>query len=101
MLKTLREMKEADEKENFDDAEIACDGLVCYIGARQISRRTVNALLKLTLIKADWSGGIERYVITETARHVLERPELEDELCAAILNGKNFTIADDHRIKLI
>jgi len=101
MLRTLREMRDAEKQEDFEDAQIVCSGIECWLGLRCISRRTVYGLLRLMVIKPCWESATEYFEITGTGRSVLERPELEHELQTAILVGKPFTITNEHKIELI
>lgn len=98
-LSTLREMAELEDDEN-GDGELVCEGNVCYIGPRRVARRTADELLRCAAIRTDLSSdGVYRYVVNATGKAIVRRPELADEVFAAVLRGRPFDIVDDH-IKL-
>lgn len=100
-IRTLTEMRDNEDCNDFDGSQIVCSGVECWLGLRRISRRTVNCLLRLLAIKPAWESAINYFCITDAGRSLLERPEFENELRAAILVGKPFTITNDHKIELI
>ena len=88
-LYALRLMRDTGE-------EIVQDGLAVYVGEEAFGVRTVTALLRVMAIK-DVSDvkGLRRYVINDAGLGILERPVLADEITAAFIAGRNFTIRDN------
>lgn len=90
----LTELDKAECEERFDDAEIVCDGIECWLGYRRVSYRTVKALLKLMALSFDESGGAQHYTLNDTGRAIQGRPALAKEIYAAVLKGRPFTLAN-------
>lgn len=69
-------MLEAEEAEDFDEAEIVCEGRECWLGLGKISRKTVYQLLQLCLISdsGEKGKGVERYVLNEEGRAMARDP---------------------------
>ena len=69
-------MKQAEDADNLDDAEIVCEGRYCYVGLDSISKATVNELLRLILISddSDQNGKMERYSLNEEGRAMVNDP---------------------------
>ncbi len=75
-LRVLTRMKQAEDADNLDDAEIVCDGRAVYVGLDSISKATVNELLRLVLIRDDSDQGskVERYSLNEEGRAMVNDP---------------------------
>lgn len=75
-----------------DDAEIACEGLECWIDLRRTTWRVVNALLKLCLLKDDGFGkgctGFQRFVPNCESYRLLDDPNYEPIIIEAMRTGK-------------
>lgn len=96
----LEEMRDAEAREDFDAAEIVCDGQ-CLVGARRIHHGSVVRLLQLTAIsKTDEGLKAERYRINDTGKAILRRPLIIDEIMLALRYGGAFTIKDDRVVLL-
>ena len=96
MRQVLEDMRTAEQKETYDDAEIVCDGSECWVGLRRISRRTVDGLLRLAAISPEKFDKSSVYVLNDTGRALLKRPELATELRLALYQGRSFTIENEH-----
>lgn len=68
----LQRLKDAEDRDDFDDAEIVCEGRECYIGTDAIAKRVVFELLRLCLLKdeSEQGKGVERYTINEEGRAI-------------------------------
>ena len=68
----LRYMLDEENRGNFEDAEIVCDGRSCFVGIEDpdpVSKATVNELLRCVLIRtASEPGAMERYGLNEDGR---------------------------------
>lgn len=75
-MRILTQMKDAEDVDDFDDAEIVCEGRSCYVGLDSISKATVNELLRLVLIHDDNDQGskMERYSLNEEGRAMVADP---------------------------
>jgi hypothetical protein len=93
-LELLREMVETDE-------ELVCEGIAIWLGDRRVSAMIPHAFLKIAVISdVSDTKGLVRYVANETAKAVVARPALADEIDGAITVGKPFTIIDN-RVALL
>ncbi len=74
--RVLARMLEAEQAEQFDDAELVCDGRQCWIGLEQTARAVVNELLREVLIRdtSDGGKGAERYTLNEDGRRAAADP---------------------------
>lgn len=96
--KTLVEMAALEDDEN---GELVCEGRTCYLGYRRVGRAVADDLLRCAAIKTDQtSENVYRYIIIETGKAIVRRPELADEVVRAVFAGKPFDIVND-RIKLL
>lgn len=95
MHEVLEDMHKAEQKKRFEDAEVVCDGLECWVGLRRISRRTVDGLLRLTAISPEKFDKSSVYVLNDTGRALLKRPDLATELRLALYQGRSFTIENE------
>lgn len=95
----LAAMAAAYECEDYEGAELVCEGWYCYLGERRVHRRTVNNLLSILAVKDESDSGadghLKRYIISDIGQSILRRPELEDEVTLALLRSKSFTIKED------
>ena len=75
-MQILTQLKDAEDADNLDDAEIVCEGRSCYVGLRSISKATVNELLRVVLIRddSDQNGKLERYSLNEEGRSMVADP---------------------------
>jgi len=88
-LEILAEMDAAEKREDWEDSEIVCSGIDCWLGLTKVSRRTVDALLRhLAVSYAAEPGATERYVLSGTGRAILADPSVADRIVAAVLAGK-------------
>lgn len=83
----LRQMKAAEEREEWEDAELVCDGFDCWLGLDKFSRKTVNVLLRCTAITlVSEPGSSERFTISATGRAILEDPTVADRVFKALIS---------------
>lgn len=71
----LARLKEAEDADILEDAEIVCEGRACYVGLVAVSKAAVYELLRLVLIRDDSGGGLERYSLNEEGRAMLADPD--------------------------
>ncbi len=92
------------EEEHAEGApDLVCEGGVCWFGAERVRRSTVDHLIRCVAVAdvSDEGKGLERYAINCTGRAIARRPELEDEVVAALSKGRgSFTIVDDHLVEM-
>jgi Fe2+ or Zn2+ uptake regulation protein len=72
-LAVLRLMAAAEDREDFEGAELVYERGVAYLCDERIAARTVFALLRACAIRGVGSepGGLERYAINETGRALI------------------------------
>ena len=101
ILRWLSDMEMAPHELEYD-AEIVCEGLACWLGTTRLRRSTVNQLLRVVaLTDASDTEGVDRYVINETGRSLLRRPELESEITAALRTGTGaWTLRNDRLVAM-
>jgi hypothetical protein len=85
-----------------DDVDLVCEGGVCYFGSQQVKRKTVDELLRCTAISISWGeiGGYVAFSINDTGRAIARRPDLEDEVCRALMRGGAFSIRNDQLVDI-
>lgn len=85
-----------------EDGEIVAEGTQVYIGPRRTNWGVLKALLRCGAVSAsDVSSIMQRYVINESGRAIMRRPELAKELANAYLSHEGpFTIRNDRVVPL-
>lgn len=78
------------------ESEVVREGRQCWLGSRRISSRILDeAIICSAVDDISDSKTVKRYVLSEIGRAVLRRPELAEEVTAAILSRQQFTVHDD------
>ena len=78
------------------EAEVVRERRQCWRGAERVRNRVLDEAIRCSAVDSvGEEGGIERYVINGIGRAVLRRPELAEEVLAAALAGRRFTVRDD------
>jgi hypothetical protein len=96
--KAMLEMLAAMDGAGDDDyeAEVVRERRQCWRGAARVANRILEEAVRCSALDSVGDeGGIERYVINGIGRAVLRRPELAEEIMAAALAGRQFTVRDD------
>ena len=76
LIRAVREMRDAEEREDFVAADIVRGGGGCWIGDRRISPATLNDGLRLCLFRSEGIGtGYERHELNEDGRGLAKDPE--------------------------
>lgn len=72
----LKTMLQAELAQEFEDAELVCEGRSCWCGLEQTSRAVVNELLRAVLIRdmSEQGKGVERYTLNEDGRRAAVDP---------------------------
>ena len=80
----LKKMVAADADEDYEDAELVCEGRECWLGHWRIRRAAVNELLLNCLISdRGEEKGIERFAINEDGRKAaIDRSYVNQALAA-------------------
>lgn len=81
-----------------EDCDILCEGKTCYVGSRQTTWNVVYELLRIIAIDdVSDSDKIKRYILNDTGRALLRRPELEAELKEVLWSKtrRNFAVIND------
>ncbi len=78
--RALDEMHKATVAERYEDAEILCDGLVCMLGERGVSRVTVNNMLRLCLLRHENMGGCDHYTLNEDGMLLAADPNYQPRI---------------------
>jgi hypothetical protein len=99
-IEVLQSLQAAERAENWDHAEIVCDGIDCWMGDERISRQTVNRLVRVVAVSLDDGGGAEHYTLNGTGRALAEDPALVGDVEAAILRGGAFSVIDGKIVDL-
>ena len=96
-LEVLQQMAAAYLREDWDEAEIAEEGIETWLGGERIGRITLKAFIDHTLVSADdfCSSGFQRWSINDTGLLVARKPEMADPIWLALRGGKPFTFKDD------
>ena len=96
----LKEMAAADSREDYEDAEIVCDGGLCYLGLRRVHPGSINRLLHMMAISDRSDSDVRRYCINDTGRAIVRRPAIVQEIMWATAQKKAFTIRDDRVVEM-
>ncbi|MFC5505363.1 hypothetical protein [Bosea massiliensis] len=99
-IEVLQSLLEAERAENWDHAEIVCDGIDCWMGDERLSRQTVNRLVRVVAVSLDDGGGADHYTLNGTGRALAENPALVGDVEAAILRGGAFSVIDGKIVDL-
>jgi hypothetical protein len=87
---------------DIEDCDLCAEGIYVYCGDRQTTHKVLRELLWLMAVRVTWNEGRSMYYgINETGEALLRRPELEQELKAAIGASARkktgpFSIINDH-----
>ena len=75
-MRILTRLKDAEDADNMDDAEVVCEGRTCFVGLDTVSKAKVYELLRLVLISDDseQGKGVERYSLNEEGRAMVNDP---------------------------
>lgn len=78
----LQMMADAEDRRDYANAELVCEGLECYVGLERTSRSVVNTLLRLVLVRCEdfGNGSVERYTINADGRKMLADPNYVPEI---------------------
>jgi hypothetical protein len=92
----LERLRDAEAREDYDEAEIVGRGLVWYIGTDTIAAGTVRALLRIMAIsdRSIREGGkypVYRYAINETGRACLRDEKQIAAVITALDRGGSWT----------
>lgn len=89
-IEVLVAMAGAEDRGEYEDAEIVCSGFECWLGLERVSRRTVTNLLRHACVSDQSDGGLaERYVLTGTGRASIHDPECAERVLQAVMEGRN------------
>lgn len=82
-LQCVEEMALAEESLRYEDAEIVCEGLECWLGQRRVARRTLQVLIRLVLVSRQSNEGeCERYALNEDGRAMAADENYEPRIIA-------------------
>lgn len=83
--------------------EVVCESRECWIGLRQTTWAMVRQLIGMMAISKTSApnDSFQRFAINDTGRHILARPELENEIYEAVRKRKPFTITEGHKVERI
>jgi hypothetical protein len=89
----LIKMRDAEDREDWYEAEIVADGIYAYLGDDRISWRTINQGLRLLCFTdtGEQEKGCRRFAINGTGRVLIDHPEDEDIILRALLGEGNIT----------
>lgn len=101
-LEVLRQMADAEKRDDFYNAEIISEGILCYLGDEKISRKTLNFFIDHTLVSLDSFSkeSPQLWTINGSGRLIAEKPELINELFLRLHSGKSFSVEKDRFVDL-
>jgi len=98
-LEVLKVMIELDEAGHEPD--LVREGRAVWLGCERLANRTLDSLIMhVAVSETDGSDLVKRYEVNSTGRAIARRPELADEVLAAIMGRKAFTIREDRVVYL-
>jgi hypothetical protein len=96
----LRQMAAEEKAENHEDAEIVCEGFICYLGVERISYRTVANLLSHCCVSStkDEGSSMARFSLNGTGRAALQDEGVPERVWLALrsniaVDQKGFPLA--------
>lgn len=101
LRRMLTLMQEAEDREDWEDAEAVADGLQVWVGDQQFHWKTVEQGIRLVCLR-DVSDvkGAKRFTINATGRLLLRCPDQEDAVQRMLLEGGAWTIRDDKVVRM-
>lgn len=95
-------MQEAEDREDWENAEAVADGIRVFVGLEPFHWKTIHQGLRLMAISdvSDEGGGVRRFTINSVGRLLLKHPDQEQEVIKASLAGGAWTVKDDKFILL-
>lgn len=97
-LSVLRDLAAAHARADWDEAEIAAEGLSVYRGDYRLSYRTLRALVQLTLVSCEsgtGDGAFARYPVNGTGLLVAADPALAVDVADALRHAVPFSPTAD------
>ena len=93
-MRILKRMTEAEAIEEWEDAEIVCDGRTCYVGLDSISKACVYELLRFVLIsdESEQGKGVERYSLNEEGRAMVADPNYVPKIVPLLEQSRSKTV---------
>lgn len=75
VIRAVKEMADAETRENYEDAEIVGSGIEFWLGARRIHAGTVKRMLIACLVSSEGIGtNYERHTLNEDGRCLASDP---------------------------
>lgn len=89
--RVLQRMKAAEDADDLDNAEIVCEGRICYVGLDRTTKGVVYELLRYVLIHDDseQGKGVERYTLNEEGRAILADPNYVPLITRVLSGGES------------
>ena len=95
-LEVLQVMAARTDANDFDGAEIAQEGIVCYLGLERIGYKTLAALIDHCAVSLEQGdSSMRRFTISKAGRMMARHPEKADEFWLAVHRGQNVFVTDD------
>ena len=80
-MRCVKEMAEAESREDWDDAEIVREDGEIWLGYRRVHHRTLTLMLQLCLLHdSSNQNGVERYTLNEDGRSMAKNPDYEPRI---------------------
>lgn len=85
----LRQMDAEEKAGNHEDAEIVCEGFICYLGVERLSFRTVSNLLSHCCVSSakDEGSSMDRFSLNGTGRAALEDEGVPERVRLALASN--------------
>lgn len=98
----LIKMRDAEDREDWYEAEIVADGIYAYLGDDRVSWRTIYQGLSLLCFTdtGEQEKGCRRFAINGTGRILIDHPEDENLVQQALLEGFPITSRDGRIVRL-
>jgi hypothetical protein len=94
-LEVLKLMIELEELGHEPD--LVREDRAVWLGGERLANRTLDSLIMHVAVasSSDEGASVERFEVNSTGRAIARRPELADEVLAAVMGRKPFTIRED------
>jgi hypothetical protein len=88
----------------YDEDEVVCEGIVCYIGTDRVSPSTVKSLMRIMALSCDIEAASRgprfyRYTLNETGRNILKDESQIDVLVQSLYEGGSWTWDENGKLK--
>lgn len=94
----------ADEDDYLsEDVEAVREGRLVWVGIKTFATSTLDKALRLCAVRdvTEGTGSLERYVLNEVGRAIVNDPAQADKVVMLLAMGRNMTVTDGKVVELL